>query len=151
MGHPGSGARSERVGVAPTRKRLLAVLLGSAAIGCKTADPPVMTKAPPPVSDGVRREALAPAEVERAVQGQAARFEACYRSEAMNSPKLSSYVYRLDVPPDGSAPVVHLQKASIPEQKLLEDCVTQVLRSLRFPAHTGARLEVEVPIEGAGG
>jgi hypothetical protein len=107
-----------------------------------------MQKAPPPTfREGVRQEPLTVGEVEERLKQSRVRLEACYRAEAMNSPKLSSYVMRMRVPSDGERPEVTVVKATLPEQKVLEDCVRQVLRALRFPAHSGGAIELEVPIE----
>lgn len=90
-------------------------------------------------------------EVEGAVRAVAHEFGACYHTERRQLvvEDLSEYVLQLRVPADGAAPEVTVVKASIPAQKTLEHCVVTVLSNLRFPAHPGKRITLNVPIKEA--
>lgn len=133
----------------PSRRSLFCALpLIFSVAACAPSKPPVMTKAKTPaVKDGVRQEPLTADEALRLVETRRAQLEACYRREAANSKTLGAYLFKVSVPPDGTAPEVKIEKASVPGQQLLEDCLIQTLRAIPFPRHTGGAVLLELPIE----
>ena len=98
----------------------------------------------------MRQAPLTAEEVERTVKARSARIEACYRSEAANSRELAAFVFKLEIPPDGSPPAVLVLKKSGPEQRVLEACLIDTLRALRFPRHTGGAVVIELPVQYSG-
>src|SRR5688572_28838504 len=119
----------------PSRRSLSCALpLFFAVQACAPSKPPVMTKAPAPaVKDGVRQSPLTAEEALKMVEERRSQLEACYRREAANAKNLGMYVFKVAVPPDGTAPDVKIEKATVPGQQLLEDCLIQTLRAIPFP------------------
>lgn len=127
--------------------RGLAVIVALVACGCKSQPAP---RAPSRIDD-TRKDPLTVEEVEETVRGVAQDFGACYHTERRQLvvEDLSEYVLQLRVPVDGKAPEVTVVKSTIPAQKTLEQCVVNVLAKLRFPAHPGKRITLNVPIKEA--
>src|SRR5687768_7831713 len=115
---------------------------------CASSAPPPATREPEPgVIDGVRQQPLTEAEVAASVSRQQRRIGDCYARERLNAAgPLSDFEIRLKIPVDGSAPKGQVVRASIPGQIMLETCIVDTLTSLRFPAHNGATLVIDVPI-----
>ena len=122
-----------------------ALLLAMLVCGCKS-QPPAPAK---PRLDTERTEPLTIEEVEGQVRSVAPEFGTCYRNERRQlfSQELAEYLLQIRVPIDGSTPEVTVVKASIAGQETLESCVVRVLSRLRFPAHPGKRITLNVPIE----
>lgn len=118
--------------------------------GCAASPPPVMVKADP-----IRKEPVTGPEVEAKIKGVSDKIMNCYRAERMNvginapagADALARFVFRVRVPTDGSKVGVTVAKSSRPEQHMLAECVSGVLKRLSFPAHAGQPLDVEMPIE----
>lgn len=129
---------------------LVLALVGAALVGCASAPPPKRSVADEdPWVNGVRQRALSEQEVDSAIQKSRERIVGCYRRERLNNDgRLSDYVYRLEVPTDGKAPKVSLVSATVTGQPALESCLSDTLLALRFPPHAGAKLVLNVPIQG---
>ena len=129
------------LGRAVRRALLLALFL----CGCKSQQ----TTLASPRIDSKRTDPLTVEEVENAVRSVAAEFGTCYRNERRQlfAEELSDYVLQLRVPIDGSQPEITVVKATIAGQEALEHCLVMVLSRLRFPAHPGKRITLNVPIE----
>jgi hypothetical protein len=123
-----------------------------AVAACASTPPPTAKPDPEPaVIDGVRQQPLTESEVAASINQQQRRISDCYARERLNAAgPLSDFEIRLKIPVDGSAPKGQVVRASIPGQMMLESCVVDTLTSLRFPAHNGATLVIDVPISGPG-
>lgn len=127
---------------------LALVVIGA---GCASAPPPKPAEREGPAYvDGVRQRPLAVEEVEDAVRRSRERIVACYRTERFNNPeaKLPSFAFRMEIPTDASAQKVVMTSQQTTAQRVLEGCVRDALVAIRFPAHAGAPLVVDVPIDG---
>jgi hypothetical protein len=98
-----------------------------------------------------RTEPLTVDEVQSKVRASAEEISTCYRNERLqlNAGALSEYVLQLRIPNDGKPPQVLVGSASIQGQTTLEGCLVGVLARLRFPAHPGKRITLNVPIKEA--
>ena len=95
---------------------------------------------------GVRQRPLTPEEVGANIRKHLGPIQDCYARERLNTPRPSSFFFQLDIPPDGSTHTVTMLEASDPAQLILTACVSDVLRTLEFPAHNGEPLQVKVPL-----
>lgn len=134
-----------------TRARLptSALCLGLAVtFACSTPPPPPKTAESPEFIDGVRQRPLTPEEVTEQIREGLTKFEDCYRRERLNFtfPTLSSYTFRFQVPADGSKNRIGVVEETQPGQQALRLCLADALRSIRFPAHTGKTITIDVPI-----
>ncbi len=116
--------------------------------GCRSQPVPTV----PSRIDPLATEALTPEDVEAEVRSVATDLGSCYRNERLQlfSGDLPEYLLRLRVPTDGSRPEVTVVKASIAGKEALESCLVTVLSRLRFPAHPGKRITLNIPINEAG-
>lgn len=122
------------------------LLLALALFGCATPPPP---KAGPPLEvNGVRQAPLTQEEVEAKIRGQADQLRTCYGRERYNlNVDLKDFTYKVTVPPDGTPSSAQVQ-GEVPEnQILLSECLAEVLRRIRYPAHVGAKITLMVPIK----
>lgn len=94
----------------------------------------------------VRPEPLTAEEVGALVQDAAPSIAACYHRERLSSDVLSSYVFELAIPNDSLPQSVAKISSSLEGQSFLEECVSEVLKRIKFPAHAGDDLKVRVPI-----
>ncbi|MEL6189110.1 MAG: hypothetical protein AAFU79_31195 [Myxococcota bacterium] len=97
----------------------------------------------------MRQRPLEVAEVERALGAISHRLTNCYKRVRLSLGLVapSNYVVRLRVENAGDPPVAEVVKASQKGQEPLERCLVQELEALRFPAHVGSALVIDVPID----
>lgn len=116
------------------------------ALACASQPPPPVVK--PLYKDGVLQRALTVEEAERYLRQTAPEFEACYRREALNmAQQVSSYVMQVSVPTDGKPATVTVLKETVPGQMTLRGCLVDAIRRVKFPAHIGQVIKMNVPIE----
>lgn len=140
------------------QRRLLALALALAlanAAGCSSGPPPrpsgLLRDDDAVSASGVRIKPLSAEEVERMVRKRIGAIHECYARERLNTPNPAALVFELDIPADGSGHEVTLVSASEQGQIILEACVTDVLKGLDFPAHSGQPLKVKIPFNFAEG
>lgn len=127
--------------------RWLAPCFLLAVIGCASPPPPPVTK--PLFVDGVMQRELTPKEAERYLRKAVPDFDVCYRRELLNfNESISSYVFEVYVPADGTPAEVVVQSESVPNQVVLRDCLVEAIERVKFPAHLGKPITLKVPIEG---
>ena len=130
--------------------RLLAWVWSSAltviVAGCSGSPVPTVQR---PYIDGVRQRPLTTEEAEGRLRRAAPTFESCYRREMINlTEKLSSYIFRVWIPTDGSGAEVKVLKATVKGQVTLRECLEEAIARVRFPAHVGEPITLRVPIKG---
>ena len=102
-----------------------------------------------PFVDGVRQHPLTDVEAEQRLRRAAPNFETCYRREMINlNEKLSSYIFRVWIPTDGSGAEVKVLKATVKGQVTLRECLQEAIGRVKFPAHVGEPITLRVPIKG---
>lgn len=90
-------------------------------------------------------------QVRELVAAKRGKLAICFRAEELNSEKLSEYVFQFDIPSTGSSATVTLVSESIPDQRVLKECIGDVLKSVKFPAfEQPSKLVTEVPIRAGG-
>ena len=94
---------------------------------------------------GVRIKPVTAEEVGEMVRKKIGAIHECYARERLNTPNPSALVFELDIPTDGSGHQVALVSASDKGQIILEACVSDILKALDFPSHSGQPLKVKVP------
>lgn len=118
----------------------------SVAVGCAGSPPPTVQRL---YVDGVRQRPLTEQEAERRLREAAPTYETCYRREMMNqTERLSSYVFRLWIPTDGSGADVKMERATVKGQVTLRECLQEALSRVKFPAHVGDPITLRVPLKG---
>jgi hypothetical protein len=116
--------------------------LVAATVACatdRTAAPSATSSASPP---------LTAEDVEERVQRAGPSLRGCYLEHRFTYglQPLSDFRVRLRIPVDGGPHVAEIAEATEPGQEALERCVVQVVEKLRFRAHRGEPLVVDVPI-----
>ncbi|MBI4822131.1 MAG: AgmX/PglI C-terminal domain-containing protein [Deltaproteobacteria bacterium] len=102
--------------------------------------------APPPPKTTLTND-----QVREHIASKSSKLAACYRAEQLNSDKASDYVFQLDIPASGAPHTVTLVSETIPDQRVLKECVADVLKSVRFPAFDQpSKVVLEVPIRSSG-
>ena len=124
------------------------VWLGVVALGgCAGSPPPTVQRLYD--QDGVRQRALTEKEAFELLRQNSPMYETCYRREMMNlNKRLSSYIFRVWIPTDGSGADVEVEKATIKGQITLQECLEEALGRVRFPAHIGEPITLRVPLKG---
>ena len=92
--------------------------------------------------------ALTVEQVRKKISDRAPSLTACFKREKLSSDVLASFVYELIIPTDGTLHQVKQVSTSGPNQLILAECIQKVLKELRFLAHSGTELRVQVPISG---
>ena len=89
-------------------------------------------------------------EAEELVRAKARRLQLCYSRERLNSlgGELSDYILQVQIPTNGKGAQVKIIEATVPGQAHLEDCVKMTVARIKFPAHSGQPIIMNVPIEG---
>ena len=87
-------------------------------------------------------------QVRATISNQAPALTACFKREKLSSDVLASFVYELTIPNDGTSHQVKQLSATGPNQLILAECIQTVLKKLKFIAHSGSKLRVQVPISG---
>lgn len=116
-------------------------------VACASEAPPSRPPDPPLFVDGVRQKPVTNEEVTRAIGGRRNRLAACYRTERLNTKELARFLYEITIPNDGSEAPIQMLTMEPTGQPILEACVTQALKNLRFPPHVGEVRKLRVPIE----
>ena len=114
--------------------------------GCAGSPPPTVQKL---YVNGVRQRPLTEAEAEQRLRKGAPQYEICYRREMLNlTQKLSSYIFRVWIPTDGSGADVEMEKATVKNQITLQECLEEAISRVPFPAHNGQPITLRVPVKG---
>ncbi len=117
------------------------------AMACASAPPPPVAK--PAYKDGVLQRKLGPKDAERALRQAVPKFDVCYRREQMNlAADVSSYMFQIFWPSDGTTPDVEVLKETVRGQLALRSCLVEAIESAKLPAHLGDPITLKVPIEG---
>lgn len=87
-------------------------------------------------------------QVRARISEKAPALTLCFKREKLSSDVLASFVYELTIPNDGTPHQVKQISTSGPNQLILAECIQTVLQKLRFIAHSGSKLTVQVPISG---
>lgn len=76
----------------------------------------------------------------------------CYERERFNQAPIerADYVASVTIPPEGSPLQVSIASAAVPGLEALEDCICQVLKAVRFRAHDGPEMTLDVPVRAPG-
>lgn len=113
-----------------------------ALVTCCVSGPsgPEPEPAPPPPLDIGTAEAI--------ITRHASYVTDCYRVHRLNLglEDPSSYVVRLRIPNDGTAPIAEIREATVEGQEQLEACIIDKLETMRFPVHSGDTMVLDVPI-----
>lgn len=128
-------------------RRLASFLTAFAFVACASEQAPPRPPEQPLFVDGVRQKPITNEEVTAQVGTRRSRLAACYRSERLNTKELARFLFELTIPNDGSEAPVEMLTMEPQGQPILEACVAQALKSLRFPPHIGEVRKLRVPIE----
>ena len=109
--------------------------LAPPAGGDSASVPPELTVTVATLDSG----ALKPEQIDRVVRAKAATFRGCYDIARRAQPEISGkFVYRFEIDATGGVTVAKARLATPPPR--LDDCLVRVLKSLKFPASTGASI-----------
>jgi hypothetical protein len=132
-------------------RRLVAAAFGALLAACAHPEYNSQRNAPDPDwKDGVRQKPLTAEEVTQEVNGHLEELQKCFSRERLNASAVSAYTFRMEIPNDGSPPKVALVSNTPPpkeDQLFLVNCLSDVLRRIKFPAHVGEKLKIDVPIQ----
>lgn len=105
--------------------------------------------APVVEESSVRAEPLLEDEVGRMVGYTSNRLSGCYQRYRLTYglTPASDFIVRMRIPNDGAPHVAEIAKKTQTGQDDLELCVVETLEAIRFPAHSGEPLVVDVPIK----
>lgn len=131
--------------------RLWLALALVSLIACAAAPTPLPPPRPTGYDNTIRPDPLSAEEVREIIGTRIESLNACYLRERMSTSTLSSFIFELDVPNDGTQHAVQTLHMSVAGQEILSECLQRVLVSLKFPAHSGGPFKVQVPIQPAKG